>query len=655
MFNFIRKSRQILVEKIFLWQIKEILSFSLAIIPLSGALIYYFYKLNILGIFGIAILTLLAIFLIFKNKKVQIADIDFKKNFIFNKSALFYLLPFLFFSFLSFKELFNASTSQSLISPWQVLGNYFFIFYALSALFLIFLNNQKLLGKFWKLKANIIFYFLSFSICSFVFKIGYGFDPFIHEATMEYIKEHGQILPKNPYYLGQYSLIIFLNKISGLSIDFLNRFLVPTLAALSLPLIFNKFSKSYLKENVSLLPIAILIIGFSPFIMTAPQNLAYLFLILSIFFSLTEKSLLKSSLFALATIAIHPLSGLPALAFIAFSFWQKNKHKWSKKFKNIFLSLIFIFNSLSIPLALFISGEQKIQLKQIIFNLNVFFKNIWKFDLSGQENIFLNFIYLFEKNKLLILIILIICALIYLKRNKINNENFKNLLEISYLNATSLFIAFILSLSLTFKDVISYEQNIYSSRILTIILIIFLPALLVLFSQIIKDVNKHNLFTKISCSLVLSFLLLTGIYFSYPRLDKYHNSRGYSTGEFDLKAVKIIEEGSKNEKYFVLANQQVSAAALKTFGFEKNIKTSTGEIYFYPIPTGGMLYEYYLKMVYDEPSQKNIKEAMDLLNIQTAYLVINRYWHRSAELINQAKIEAENWQEINNEVFIFKY
>lgn len=655
MFNFIRKSRQILVEKIFLWQIKEILSFSLALIPLSGALIYYFYKLNILGIFGIAILTLLAIFLIFKNKKVQIADIDFKKNFIFNKSALFYLLPFLFFSFLSFKELFNASTSQSLISPWQVLGNYFFIFYALSALFLIFLNNQKLLGKFWKLKANIIFYFLSFSICSFVFKIGYGFDPFIHEATMEYIKEHGQILPKNPYYLGQYSLIIFLNKISGLSIDFLNRFLVPTLAALSLPLIFNKFSKSYLKENVSLLPIAILIIGFSPFIMTAPQNLAYLFLILSIFFSLTEKSLLKSSLFALATIAIHPLSGLPALAFIAFSFWQKNKHKWSKKFKNIFLSLIFIFNSLSIPLALFISGEQKIQLKQIIFNLNVFFKNIWKFDLSGQENIFLNFIYLFEKNKLLILIILIICALIYLKRNKINNENFKNLLEISYLNATSLFIAFILSLSLTFKDVISYEQNIYSSRILTIILIIFLPALLVLFSQIIKDVNKHNLFTKISCSLVLSFLLLTGIYFSYPRLDKYHNSRGYSTGEFDLKAVKIIEEGSKNEKYFVLANQQVSAAALKTFGFEKNIKTSTGEIYFYPIPTGGMLYEYYLKMVYDEPSQKNIKEAMDLLNIQTAYLVINRYWHRSAELINQAKIEAENWQEINNEVFIFKY
>ncbi len=655
MFNFIRKSRQILVEKIFLWQIKEILSFSLALIPLSGALIYYFYKLNILGIFGIAILTLLAIFLIFKNKKVQIADIDFKKNFIFNKSALFYLLPFLFFSFLSFKELFNASTSQSLISPWQVLGNYFFIFYALSALFLIFLNNQKLLGKFWKLKANIIFYFLSFSICSFVFKIGYGFDPFIHEATMEYIKEHGQILPKNPYYLGQYSLIIFLNKISGLSIDFLNRFLVPTLAALSLPLIFNKFSKSYLKENVSLLPIAILIIGFSPFIMTAPQNLAYLFLILSIFFSLTEKSLLKSSLFALATIAIHPLSGLPALAFIAFSFWQKNKHKWSKKFKNIFLSLIFIFNSLSIPLALFISGEQKIQLKQIIFNLNVFFKNIWKFDLSGQENIFLNFIYLFEKNKLLILIILIICALIYLKRNKINNENFKNLLEISYLNATSLFIAFILSLSLTFKDVISYEQNIYSSRILTIILIIFLPALLVLFSQIIKDVNKHNLFTKISCSLVLSSLLLTGIYFSYPRLDKYHNSRGYSTGEFDLKAVKIIEEGSKNEKYFVLANQQVSAAALKTFGFEKNIKTSTGEIYFYPIPTGGMLYEYYLKMVYDEPSQKNIKEAMDLLNIQTAYLVINRYWHRSAELINQAKIEAENWQEINNEVFIFKY
>ena len=60
-------------------------------------------------------------------------------------------------------------------------------------------------------------------------------------------------------------------------------------------------------------------------------------------------------------------------------------------------------------------------------------------------------------------------------------------------------------------------------------------------------------------------------------------------------------------------------------------------------------------MVYEKPSRENIKKALNLSKADFAYLVINKYWYRSSELINTAKIEADSYFDINNEVFVFKY
>jgi hypothetical protein len=179
-----------------------------------------------------------------------------------------------------------------------------------------------------------------------------------------------------------------------------------------------------------------------------------------------------------------------------------------------------------------------------------------------------------------------------------------------------------------------------------------LPIISIAIYNIITRILSQNKFVKYSLLIFLSILITTSLYASYPRLDRYHNSHGYSVSQSDINAVNWIENNHENN-YLVLANQQVSVAALREFGFSKYLKN---DVYFYPIPTGGDLYQYYLKMVYEKPTKKTMTEAMEFANINESYFILNKYWWAFPKLLEEAKFEADSWQEIDNgNVFIFKY
>ena len=151
-------------------------------------------------------------------------------------------------------------------------------------------------------------------------------------------------------------------------------------------------------------------------------------------------------------------------------------------------------------------------------------------------------------------------------------------------------------------------------------------------------------------------MVTISLYLSYPRLDNYYNSRGYSTGELDIDAVRWINNQTE-ESYIVLANQQVSAAALHELGFKHYYKNEKGEeIYNYPIPTGGKLYQYYLDMVYKKPSRQTVLAAMKLAGAEEGYFVLNKYWWAYAKVLAEAKLEADEWKEFGEgEIMVFKY
>lgn len=635
----------------------------ISLLIIFSALIYYLYALNwwvVIIVIALVIANILGLYkYLFKNEAswYNIANIKEKNSEVKHsgyQGYKKYWLLLIYFSLyiISLYILYKSRSNRALISPWQVVNSDFFVIYTLSSLILIFSLLKNKLSTTVKLISLSAHYFLSLSVAVIVYKIGYGFDPFIHQATMELIDKKGLVTPKPFYYLGEYGLIVVLHKLTGLSIYLLNKFLVPILAALFLPLaVYRLTDQKNSNQARWLTSLFILILTFSPLIATTPQNLSYIFLILTITAGLTKKDLLWPLILAGATLAIHPLTGIPALSWCLVVALNKYANNLKKKTYQILKYSLFAISALALPLALFFAGGSN--LKKINWDFYFIFeplKNLFaNLSGAGQENWLLNFVYFFSYNYNLWLILIISGSLIFFYRYS-KKANFGSLIFINL----ALTVSYFISSQIIFTDLINYEQTNFAGRLLTLISLFFLPFIILGIQNLINLILSQDKPTKIFWLLVGLGLITTSLYVSYPRFDKYFNSRGYSTSANDLTAVATIEKDAAGP-YVVLANQQASVAALKELGFDHYYKTSLGQVYFYPIPTGGPLYQYYLDMVYKSPSRETMAEARKLTKTEESYLIVNKYWHQSGRIINEAKLNADTWQAINNEVYIFKY
>ncbi|MBU4257046.1 hypothetical protein KKC04_01385, partial [Patescibacteria group bacterium] len=65
---------------------------------------------------------------------------------------------------------------------------------------------------------------------------------------------------------------------------------------------------------------------------------------------------------------------------------------------------------------------------------------------------------------------------------------------------------------------------------------------------------------------------------------------------------------------------------------------------------------YYLDMVYKKPSRETMIAAMDLTGVNESYFVLNKYWWAFPKILEEAKLEADGWQEIGGgEIYVFRY
>jgi hypothetical protein len=213
----------------------------------------------------------------------------------------------------------------------------------------------------------------------------------------------------------------------------------------------------------------------------------------------------------------------------------------------------------------------------------------------------------------------------------------------------------LLKLFVDFPLLIKYEQGVYPSRVLEIsfyfLIPLFLFALYKFFEKLMETKSRP---LKIFFILVFAAFLTFSLYYSYPKDDgeDYQIDRGYSVSLFDLNTVHAIDVDAAGADYIVLANQSVSAAAIKEFGFNKYY----GPYFYYPIPTGDPLYQYYLDMVYQTPSRATVAEAANLTDVKLVYFVLNKYWTDSEKILEAARPTANETLEIGSgKIWIFKY
>lgn len=642
-----------------------------SLLVIYSALVYFSYSLNTLGIVLSVILALTTFVTLFKYKLLEVRAVH--KN---SKTGsiprpedreIFALISYLLFIFAAFLELFKGRTAAPLISPFEAINiSSFFLFYILSLVTLILIIKRGYYSDKLKIKLISLHLFLSLGLALIVYKIAYGFDPFIHLAAVETIVKHGVIYPKTPYYLGQYGLITTLVRLSGLSASIISKLLVPLSAALILPKLALSFFKNLSLDNgrdssVALIStLVVLTFIFPLFIISTPQNFAYLFLLLTIYSAISQKPRAYTAIFALAAAAIHPIAGIPAIIWSLWLMFKDKQVDLSAKADKFISASLLAAGALIIPLALFISSGARWQnLKLNFHSIWIALKSLFVISYSGSQDFVLNAVYLVSAYYQFILLGLLVFGIFLFFNNKTklhyhDKSSFiwRGLLSINL----SLIGAYILSSQINFSDIIAYEQNDFASRIITIIILFSSPFIALAVYYVINKINKLPKFRarQIFYALII-FFITSSLYLAYPRFDNYRNSRGYSTSSYDLEAVSKIDSLSSG-KYLVLANQQVSAAALAVFGFDNYLMSPEGQLYFYPIPTGGVLYQYYLNMVYKEPSRKTMTEVMELTGTKESYLVVNKYWHDSSKIIKAAKLSADTWHALeNNNIFIFQY
>lgn len=642
--------------------ILSILLFFTSSIIIIGSFLYYFWALNNISYFILLFLSLISTtifsyFIIYKSYRQEIEERVTVNSRTKKINLLLFILSFFLFLFLVF-VLIKGSSNSAIISPWHLVPSYFYLIFALFLILVFFsFYFQSIFSK----TLVVLTYFLFFSISFFIYKIAFGYDQLLHQRALSEILQFGFINPKTFYYIGQYSLEFFLVKTLPFKLELISRVLVPVLSAILIPLSFFKVFKNKLKSSYYIL-ILLLLLPFSIFTYTVPQNLAFLFLTILIIFSLNRdfvserKNYIFLSVLALASFFVHPLAGIPAIVFVFIlflsnfkiikqSFWQRVLKKENKIeiIRKILIIISYLTQIFILPILLFFVGG-KLSWPQINFSFL-----IPRF--LGQENVFLNLIYFLFFNRFYIFLILFLVGIYFwFKKNK-EEKNREDWSNIYFYNFLALFSSYILSLFVSFSFLSDIDKNSYSQRVLIISLLFLIPVFLNLFLEIIERVKKQEKSFKFYSLLFLLLFLLSSLYLNYPRKDNYFNSRGYSVSSSDFETVKLIEDVKINDNYIVLANQQVGAVAIKELGFKRYYD---GWLY-YSVQTGGLFYDYYLKML-DRPSRGLIEELLSQIEADNAYVVVNDYWWAYERIINEMKIEADSYyQTSDGKVLVFHF
>ncbi|MFC1788014.1 hypothetical protein ACFLZY_02235 [Patescibacteria group bacterium] len=576
----------------------------------------------------------------------------------------------LFSLFLIINSIEPAITTQAARSLWGLVDNSIFlasfiVFFLLTAL--LYRGQEKILT----LSLTTLTLFLFISLAVLIFPLGYGFDSFIHQATEKHIAEFGSISPKPFYYIGQYVLVLFGHFSFEFPVVLLDKWLLPGLTALLLPLAwYSAAAHLFSKKRIAIATlIGIFLLPLSSFIVTTPQGLANLWILLLVLASvpyLTQAEKPRPVILflpALATILIHPIAGIPILLYLFLLLVEPKRFKTKLKIigrivfwfiaalGSIILPLSFLANSILAKTDLVID-LQALTLKTIIGSLPV--------SLFWQNNFhpLLDLVYLYGLNAMAV--IFIVAWLGWWAHRKNQGYSLRLLLILVLI----LIINFVvLSTAIDFSFLIDYERLNYANRLIPLMAYFLAPLFILGLGTLFEKITTSPIILKVFSLILLAILATSALYLTYPRDDAFVRGHGFNVSQSDINAVFATEQAANTSDYIVLANQSVSAAAISQLGFTRYY----GEQFFYPIPTGGELYQSFLKMN-EKPNQETAIEAMDLINkkchqsdgcladVQTVFYLVNDYWWQAPRLIEAAKQTATTWLSIDQgKIYIFRY
>lgn len=640
---------------------------ALALTSVFGTIVYYAYKLDTVGLSWLFVASPWAIFAFSpfsaaSRERGNEAAIAVEKTAPEDSLSAILLVLTVAADAAALRLLVGARTGEALRTPWEAVPPIFFLWILLATACLAALAYRKRYPHL-TLAAASLHLFTLLAPAVIVYAIGYGFDPFIHQAAERLVAATGEVTPKTPYYVGQYALVTVLAKLFRLATDAVDRFLLPVMAALFLPaaaawLLRRGFG---VPRGLALIAsLGVLLLPLGAFVSTTPQGVADLFFLLTVLLGVAWLHAHRPPLgyvlaLAAAAMAAHPLSGIPALSAAALFMAVKLRHDGVPAVR---IAKAFIYGilvgaaALAVPFAFSLrQGTGSLPIEAAFSKPIAALIESIPFEGPGLETRYrplLDFAEFVDRNYDLLWLLMAGAGAWLLGRKRPYR---RSALALGGLAAALLIGSAVLRTGFTFEGVIGYEQGNYAARLYGAALLAAAPLALAAFAWWWRALSKTDAGVRFLMALVFAAVVAALAYGAFPRLDDYRWSRGYSPSVHDVEAVRWIDRHAVGP-YIVLANQSVSAAALREFGF----RTYYGDQFYYAIPTGAPLYRRYLSMVYETPSRATMEAAMREVGVPTAFLVIDDYWTDAPRIIEAAKKTADDWQAIGGgKVYVFRY
>lgn len=622
---------------------------------LVGSLGYLLFNLN-WPVMAAILLSPLALLVTQKHWSKEITKTIPAPRFIKWSTALI-----IFFEIGIITNLYLHQTNLPNPSPWQSLDpSFFFLFFITTTLLLI--TNWIHPGKraVWLTSLHVL---VMYSVTNIVYPLGFGFDGFTHRAAEEWIKTHGFIAPKQPIYIGQYVWVAFFSHLTTIPIKYIDIWLVPVLAAFTLPRLIPRTLTTVFKIPAQFsinLTFVISFIYFFSLHLTTPFNVLILLTFLGIFTTLeyiTTKNkliLFLSALMATAGLFIHPLLGAP-LAWFVLGAWASTTFQLKSWFYWLYgvvmaaivpvLFMVFLYATRGI-IPHITNPFTKIQLYIQYWQ--------WPHWYVEQAPVLWNLVYVWEW--LIPVIALIIGLYGYIRSPQPRARLFLS-------TGLALVISsFFLRSWVVFPDVHVNEQGDYPLRLLKGALMFVLPWTMYGLWQLIQTYTPVFIHKKgYRLIVVTSFFTIAAIitiswYLSYPQWNPKVRFPGYNVSTADHQAVEWIHNSNPDYDYLVLSNPITAVAALEKYSFAKYFTTKQGELSYYSIPTGGPLYALYTEMWNEGQNRATMEKAMNLAGVNKAYFVIPSYWTRYDQIVAGAKKTADSWHSFSNErIHVFVY
>lgn len=513
-----------------------------------------------------------------------------------------------------------ARSGLALMSPWSFYLPLHFLAFGI-ATFLLFVQAERLRTSLLFPLASLHL-FAAYSVVAFVVAHGFGYDPFIHRASVQHILSEGVLLPKQPYYIGEYVLFATIARFSHIPLLLLDVWFLPILTSLLVPpVLYAGLRRGMHLSHANAAPwlLAPLLLPLPALTFTIPYNISFLLWLLLVFLAPLAVSFKPIRIFCFLLIlfswTLHPLLSVSATLYLVSCLLFPKLRTLPRR--TVFFFGFFALQAIGIP-ALLLLREWNPSLPFAIANPMHridYFYGLFTDPFSQAFWASWPWQALYQYYLLLPLIAALLGVIGFFFQSRV-----RGVFSLVFFSGTLLTL-FLMSTVSVVQSLAPYEQSEFALRLKQAALLFFLPGIIsfgLVFREQFPRVGRYAL------PIFFAIFSVASWHATYPQMNPKAFQAGWNASDGDIHVVEELERRSPDEPYVVLSSQMTSVVALERLGFRK---TAPNGDFVYPLSSTGRFYHYYLRIYSPETTDYRALagEAMEYAGVERLFMLIPDY------------------------------